>query len=280
MSNLGPLTTAYQAQGTGCHSIHMGSSLGGIWLQHGTISGCFPSNYRSYDGYYYSPGVCPEGYTYACTGAAMSGTSSASVATCCPSGYVCSREDHSDPNACQSTMVSPNSYMVDLLSYSGGSPTKIGTTTASFGSGAIVFAKGLAVWRASNDAEWFASATLSSTTDENTIRTPLSVPTTTVNVQNATPTPAAETNNLSVGAKVGIGLGVSLGVLFFISTTLAAYIIGRRKGRRINKFAGSNTSGSEGKYGSGVPEEQFNEQRSMVEMSADREPAELMSLQR
>ncbi|KAI1464900.1 uncharacterized protein F4812DRAFT_144237 [Daldinia caldariorum] len=282
MTNLGPLTTAYQPQGTGCHSIHVGSTTDGVWLQYGTTSGCLPSNFRRYDGYYYSPGVCPEGYTYACTAGVALGTSSATVATCCPSGYTCSRAGPSDPNACRSTMLSPTAFIVDVLSYSGDFITSIGTSSTFCDSGREVFAKGLAVWRASNDAEWPVPTTVNlhiTTSAENTSRTTPSIAATTsetAEAPNTTTELTGKSDNLSNGAKIVIAVGVLFGVLLFVGAILAAYRIGKKKG----KLPRSLGSDNERRYEFETREERFKQERSVVEMNSVREPVELMSLQR
>ncbi|KAI1459191.1 hypothetical protein F4805DRAFT_421830 [Annulohypoxylon moriforme] len=87
MSNLGPLTTTYSASGSNCDSIYL--TLTNEVLIYGTpdsaLSSCYPTNFVQYDGNYYSPGICPSGYSYACTaGLGNSGT----AATCCPT-YAC-----------------------------------------------------------------------------------------------------------------------------------------------------------------------------------------------
>ncbi|KAI1654339.1 hypothetical protein F4813DRAFT_392844 [Daldinia decipiens] len=288
MSNLGPLTTAYQPYGTGCQTIHLGLSTGASWLQQGTISGCLPSNFQPEPSYYYSPGVCPQGYTYACTAGVIDGTSVATAATCCPSNFVCMSSRGSDtPNACVSTMPSANFYVVDVLSYLTHSPTFINTTSIFYDAGNIVQAKGPIVRRAEDDTKWPQPTPPSTSTTGTTYQTITNMPAGTDKISTVTrpnssgyytaSIQTARANSLSVGAKVGIGLGVSLGVLFFLGSVSAAYIIGMRKGRSTTIEIGSKASSSEADTNTTGPGYELDEQRRALEMASYREPVELMS---
>ncbi|KAI0848733.1 hypothetical protein F5Y00DRAFT_262204 [Daldinia vernicosa] len=286
MSNLGALTTAYQPDRTDCQSIHLGSTTDGEFLQQGTISGCLPSNFQPENNYYYSPGVCPQGYTYACTADVVSRTPDATAATCCPgnSNFVCRPRVAGDPNACESTLTSAALFAVDVFTYISHTPSKIGTTNVFYDAGAVVLAKGPIVWRAAKDVEWPISTSFNLTTTGSTSEAVTSMPSATASMpiatssQNlehsviSTPTTEAssdihESNNLSIGAKVGIGLGVSLGVLFFLGITVVAYIIGKRKGHNADK----------GCQDPQAPKYELDEQRRVLEMATYREPVELMS---
>lgn len=84
MTNLGPLTTTYTPTGTDCQSSFIGANNDNQWFQYGqptSTGACFPNSFEPFEGYYYSPGVCPSGYTPACS--AGVGTST-TQATCCP----------------------------------------------------------------------------------------------------------------------------------------------------------------------------------------------------
>ncbi|KAI0116211.1 hypothetical protein F4776DRAFT_314475 [Hypoxylon sp. NC0597] len=297
MANLGALTTTYTPSGTGCQSIHIGTTNGITWIQQGTISDCFPSNFKPQDGYYYSPGICMQSYSYAREVNVGGGLSSITAATCCPSGFV-SRPDRStgDPNACLSGLTSDSSYVVDVITYVDGSPTKIGTTAVLCRSGDLVFAKGLVVWRASNDIEWPNPISMSSTTTIDTLTSPSSTPIATASMPVATgadnsidtgtatfthttsPTSDIQnTSNLSAGAKAGIGLGVSFGSLLFLGVVAGVYLASRRKDRdtKDDPTLIHNAAGESHFYK--MPSYELDEQRRTLEMSAQREPAELMS---
>jgi hypothetical protein len=91
VTNLGPLTATYSPSGANCNSIFQTNP--GNALLYGTTDAstlsCFPTNFNPYDGYYYSPGICPSGYDYACrAGVGGGGT----AATCCPT-YVMVRKE-------------------------------------------------------------------------------------------------------------------------------------------------------------------------------------------
>ncbi|KAF2149650.1 hypothetical protein K461DRAFT_50023 [Myriangium duriaei CBS 260.36] len=87
MTNLGPLTTAFTAsscpESTGMNIVGCGQSCiywaaGGL-LTSGSHSECYPSSYTP-QAHFYSPGICPSGYTVACSSTAKAET----IATCCP----------------------------------------------------------------------------------------------------------------------------------------------------------------------------------------------------
>ncbi|KAN0079616.1 hypothetical protein V8E54_004830 [Elaphomyces granulatus] len=52
-------------------------------------SDCFPSGWGPATTAYFSPGVCPLGYSIACSNYNSIGTLTETIATCCPSGYGC-----------------------------------------------------------------------------------------------------------------------------------------------------------------------------------------------
>lgn len=70
MTNLGPLTTVFTPSGPDCTSSFIGLLTDNKWLQYGVggaaSSACLPSSFTPFESYYYSPGVCPSGYTSAC----------------------------------------------------------------------------------------------------------------------------------------------------------------------------------------------------------------------
>ena len=49
-----------------------------------TTRGCMPDNFQFSSTNYYSPGICPVGYTTACRHSNVAGTISETVVTCCP----------------------------------------------------------------------------------------------------------------------------------------------------------------------------------------------------
>ncbi|KAJ3565997.1 hypothetical protein NPX13_g7299 [Xylaria arbuscula] len=165
MTNLGPLTTTYTPiSSERCSSIYLATDSEGFWLERGdTSESCFPTNFTPIEGYYYSPGICQPGYTYACTSGLGSGRT---AATCCPS------RESDDNAACQSVLKSDSSYIGVVISYPDGVPTTIGTTTTLIGADETVYAIGVPVRRAATDVQWnIASTSLSSNTRTQTEET-------------------------------------------------------------------------------------------------------------
>ncbi|KAN0075868.1 hypothetical protein V8E54_007138 [Elaphomyces granulatus] len=55
-----------------------------------SYSGCLPPSYRGSEFTFYYPGICPSGYTSACTSVKSLGTYTVTVQICCPtSGFQC-----------------------------------------------------------------------------------------------------------------------------------------------------------------------------------------------
>lgn len=88
MAYLGPLTTTFTPadESTCLTSFFYGTNSRGSWLQLGTTdtSSCLPTRFDRTASFYYSPGICPSGYNYACTLASSSNNSPMTIATCCP----------------------------------------------------------------------------------------------------------------------------------------------------------------------------------------------------
>ncbi|KAI1377988.1 hypothetical protein F4677DRAFT_32095 [Hypoxylon crocopeplum] len=301
MANLGPLTTTFVPSGTGCQSIHLGTNAGVYWLQYGTGDECVPSDYSALEGYYYSPGICPQGYTYACRAGVGPTSSSITAATCCPSEYACQTRVQTDPNACKSIMASDSSYVVDVFSEIDTWSSNLGTTTTFYQSGAPVYARGFVVLRDANDVEWFTSTAMSTITTTSTpiAATSASTPGASVNTAGAV-TPAASnmdssgssmvsaqtdspssttvytTSSLSTGAKLGLGLGVPFGILVVVGAVAVAYLLGRRKGHSAHESPGPSAIISQGEAIPRKPKYELHGQSKILEMSSLREPVELM----
>lgn len=94
MASIGALTTTFTApascaSSTGINIVGCGS--GCVWWAEGPLDApdCYPSSYNPSLSHYYSPGVCPSGYTPACTSKNTAGRVTETVQTCCPTalGY-------------------------------------------------------------------------------------------------------------------------------------------------------------------------------------------------
>ncbi|KAI8953090.1 hypothetical protein F4801DRAFT_576812 [Xylaria longipes] len=190
LTNLGPLTTTYTAiVGIPCLFMDLATDPEGFWLERANkFEDCFPPNFTPLNGYCYSPGICQDGYTYACATAV--GGSGTTATTCCTryvgqgqrAGIEGSRQDDfqymgegqwlhfrstlsgDDNNACQSILRSDSSYIGDVIAYPDGLSTVIGTTTTLISAGEIVYAIGVPVRRAAHDAEWSIPSTNIETT--------------------------------------------------------------------------------------------------------------------
>ncbi|KAI1352027.1 hypothetical protein F5Y01DRAFT_314275 [Xylaria sp. FL0043] len=302
MTNLGPLTTTYTAiTSKSCQSIHLATDSDGFWLERGDVSeGCFPPNFTPLAGYYYSPGICQPGYTYACITTSGLGFGT-SAATCCPSGFSCRRSRADDDNAaCQSTLRSDSSYIGDLIAYPDGDLSVIGTTTALIRAGEPVYAEGIPVRRAASDPRWIITSTNSDSTQTETGTLPTSISSTTTSLSSTSSTTNTSASSfssrisaeptttftaqagLSTGAKAAIGVGATLGFLLLLAAIAVIYYIGKRRGRASTPSLGSqgsqevatimekHSSRHISGYASGT-------QPRAQEMSAEREPAELTS---
>jgi hypothetical protein len=69
------------------YTTSISNSLEGWYLSQGPTNWrtCFPSGYEATTDFYYSPGVCPSGYSIAKSSVLSIGVSSETRATCCPS---------------------------------------------------------------------------------------------------------------------------------------------------------------------------------------------------
>lgn len=98
MSNAGPLTTTFTAPS----SCATATGLYQIWPESdryyyeqgplGSRAECFPSGYNASPSQHYSPGLCPSGYTPACSSTdVISGKTTETAYTCCPTAaaYTC-----------------------------------------------------------------------------------------------------------------------------------------------------------------------------------------------
>lgn len=91
MANAGPLTTTFTAPA----SCTTATGLYQIWASNtfhfeqgplASMADCFPSGYdAAATSQYYSPGICPSGYTTACSSTdVLSAAVTETAYTCCP----------------------------------------------------------------------------------------------------------------------------------------------------------------------------------------------------
>ncbi|CAK7223355.1 hypothetical protein SBRCBS47491_005180 [Sporothrix bragantina] len=206
-----------------------------------STSDCFPPGWSDASTAYYSPGICPSGYTEAC----QSVVNSETRATCCPVGYQCQTETNwpwysTDP--CTFVMSTQQTFVYTTSII--GKGNVVSTVTAAEGLNAF----GLQIRYQSTD---FASSTSSSSFTSSTPKA--TGQTTGSGSSGPSPTGGSSggssntSSGLSSGAKAGIGIGVALGALAFIGVALFLFI---RK-RRAAAAASAAGGGSGGASGSG-----------------------------
>lgn len=264
-ANLGALTTTFTPSFGDCFSsIFYGTNSIGDWLQLGvpiTTSSCLPENFGRDASLYYSPGICPSGYSYACTRATTSDANDITIATCCPSGYYCQTSiEQSQIFACLSSFPSAATLTVSSFYYIGPGSVDSDTTTVTVTSGETVRGYGPIVRRASSDPSW--TNVLPATTGSS-IASASASPGSAATGAAATAI-GGSSSGLSTGAKAGIGVGVSMGVILIAAACAVGFIFGKRANRRSSADeaaqAGRPKAGGE-LFGSPVQELSANQTR-------------------
>ncbi|KAK3683682.1 hypothetical protein B0T22DRAFT_256677 [Podospora appendiculata] len=256
MTLLGALTTTFQAPSS-CSTA--APQIYQIWTnsQSNYVQGplfpsqsdCFPSGYDASPGSYYSPGVCPRGYTSACTRtAATEDTGTETAVVCCPGGpvsYTCIGSDTLAPLGCTTSWKDAKA-VIGVTVISDGSSVRSTTVTETEGGFA---AYGIQVRFRETDAgppvtkaDFLPSQTQSSTFSTATL-TATTTPTNTAQsttIATIVP-PAASTDSqaqtksdgVSTGAAIGIGVGSAIAALLATcSIGTFFYLRWRRKRRR------------------------------------------------
>ncbi|KAI4867926.1 hypothetical protein F4820DRAFT_411746 [Hypoxylon rubiginosum] len=239
MTNLGPLTTTFIPSGADCTSTFIGFVNDNAWVQYGVGGGassaCLPTSFRPFASYFYSPGICPSGYTSACQAqiSPSTGTLSDTEATCCPSSYSCHDDRGNDPFGCLSCFDGSKTFAVSTFFFStnsAGSTTRIeaGTTTLVVSSNCVrVYAPivhvapGDILITASTSIPTLTQATSQTSHDDFSIIAPTVPPIATGNAQPGS-------SGLSSGAAAGIGIGCGLGAVLVIGA-IVAILMRRRK---------------------------------------------------
>ncbi|PQE22761.1 transmembrane alpha-helix domain-containing protein [Rutstroemia sp. NJR-2017a BVV2] len=207
--------------------------------------------------YYYSPGVCPEGYATATTFTSSWGRldtilaigSDTTVALCCPSKFSYASDGH----ACVSTFASITSKLTYInpqldannqWTSTSASPPLI--TTAS-GDPYHIYGDGIPIMWQESDLKAFAEAATATSSTSTTISTSLSagLPAQTATTNTTTTLPkTTSAPTLSTGAKIAIGLVVPA-VVIAVVAVVAIWFIRKRK-RGINAGLGSGVDGEQG----------------------------------
>ncbi|KAF2149652.1 hypothetical protein K461DRAFT_271218 [Myriangium duriaei CBS 260.36] len=279
MANLGPLTTTF-TPGAGCsHStgLYAMISCGTTceWWVEGPLSlaipNCFPARYTQFLSHYYSPGICPSGYTVACTSTNEAASVSETVQTCCPTAlgydYGCVTPHNEYPwqysLACTvSLQPGVSMYTFPDITYMHGTDTVVSSTTrAEAGIGAY----GVEIRFQATD--FIATSTTGSTSANRPTETPPS----TSNVIPSTTTSTPDGQGLSTPAAIGTGVGVAIvGLLLF-----GLGLFFGRKSMRARKAA-TTLSGPGQKQGASLYQQS---PQAGVELNTQRRPQELCAEQ-
>ncbi|KAI2604595.1 hypothetical protein GGR54DRAFT_644408 [Hypoxylon sp. NC1633] len=243
MSNLGPLTTIFTPTGPDCTSSFIGLVDDNLWLQYGVGAAashaCLPTGFIPFESYFYSPGICPSGYTSACQAQSSpsTGTASQTEATCCPSAYSCRDNRGDDPFGCLSCFEGLKTFSVSTYYFhtnAAGSTTQIDAgTTIAVVSANCVRAYGPVVRVAPGD---IFITTTASTTSTSSSSSPTSRTVSTVVALTAPPsvgdeqgTESSPSGGLSAGAAAGIGTGCGLGAILLTGAAVLLWLRRRKR---------------------------------------------------
>ncbi|KAK7977040.1 hypothetical protein PG996_003112 [Apiospora saccharicola] len=295
-TSIGSLTAPFTPTVTSCSTWFLGqshkhSSTNHTWLQLGTVgpaaSNCFPSAYNWFNGYY-SPGVCPHGYEYACSAGIFE---TATVATCCPR---CQNRLITDLNACITNFAS-NTYLSIAVwtTMSDERSEFVSSTTFAQSQGERGWAHGVIVRRAGNDPTWpgdaGASATATATTKGKSVDSNPETPSSGSGTSGDGGGVSPNNGGLSSGAQIGIGVGIAVGSAFIGGSVVGAYLFGKRRTRNRKTEEARRMDGSQGSTSPTLEVTRYVEVagsndetigRHPRELPAHREPAELDAIAR
>ncbi|KAJ8127126.1 hypothetical protein O1611_g6514 [Lasiodiplodia mahajangana] len=255
--SLGPLTTTYEPPPSCTASFLTDFRPMDAWDIMGpleTRGDCFPRNYEDDAKKYYSPGICPAGYTVACADLALGpsgGPTLVTTATCCPMGFTCISEPYmgitGSTFVCNSRIQSFSGTQV-LLSSGSAWGTRIGSISAS--QNAIANAFGVQIQYRHED--FVSTSTIISTPSSlsssvasiTTSKVPSSIfPSESFSIPSSTPplTQPTDTetggkkpqNGLKTAAALGIGLGAGVIGTILIGGSIWAICARRYRARKL-----------------------------------------------
>ncbi|KAI2464605.1 hypothetical protein F4781DRAFT_412495 [Annulohypoxylon bovei var. microspora] len=233
MTNLGPLTTTF-TPAPECTAVISGI----VFTQTGTdgnttthkyhslgpsdTSSCYPPAFQTTSGFF-SPGICPSGWSSACGSVdVIGGSITETTATCCPLGYKCIQVPDVTETwstlSCSSSAISTLNVTVPDVSNQYSKVTQL--------SGIIINAAAVTVrWQQS---DFVASETSTSTT------TSLSSSTLRISTAaDSSPTNGGDNGDtgLSSNARIGIGIGTGLGSfgLILVGSVIGTWFWWRRR---------------------------------------------------
>ncbi|KUI58398.1 hypothetical protein VP1G_05636 [Cytospora mali] len=245
MSNAGPLTTTFTAPSscatvTGLYQIWPASSS--YYYEQGpllTRTDCYPSSYDASPSQYYSPGLCPSGYTAACSSTDVVSTTVTETAyTCCPTAadYTCADPANTLASS-QSSFLGCTSLFAQALvlanvtAISDGNTDLLRMMTASAGEG--LGANSIAVRFRSGDFDStlvaegsVASITASPTLASSSGTLAIPVPTSTSSSSDGS---ASKGRHVGVSTTQAIGIGIGSAAVALIAAGLAVFFIWLRR---------------------------------------------------
>ncbi|KAI1389120.1 uncharacterized protein F4822DRAFT_270263 [Hypoxylon trugodes] len=238
--SLGPLTTTFTplSDCTASSALYWVNTQSTFYWLHGKPlqSSCFPDSYSPYQNQYYSPGICPVGYTRACEFASTNseGSIEATRATCCPQGnYVCASTSSSYSYPWGPSLGCMSVYRVDTeTSFTTIEGTLAGGESAgdimSLRAPGTIMAYGVIIQNSG------ATATTSSSITSSTGSTSSGSAVASETGASASETDSNSDGNkssggLSAGAAAGIGIGAALGVLAIVGLIFWLFWSRRRK---------------------------------------------------
>ncbi|GAB1319344.1 Mid2 domain-containing protein [Madurella fahalii] len=229
-----------------------------------SAGGCFPDNYDIHIAdRYYSPGVCPVGYTPACSSSnTISSTLTETVVTCCPSLMACVTPQWSWESTLPCSRILEGSNQMTEMTYldpNNGRLSMIVSWTPLW-----YYGLGIQIRFQSTNADAQPGPT---------------GPTNNGNSGGGSPLESAgstQPEGLSSGAVAGIGIGVTLLVLLVIGGTIGVCVF-RRRARKRQQTLASPPPPSTAPYetdGQGLPASAVYK----TEIAGHQRPAELYPL--
>ncbi|KAK3320990.1 hypothetical protein B0T19DRAFT_254911 [Cercophora scortea] len=256
MTLLGALTTTFQAPSS-CATA--AAQIYQIWTssQYNYVQGplfpsqsdCFPSGYDASPSSYYSPGVCPRGYTSACTRtAATQDTDTETAVVCCPGGsisYTCVGSNTLASLGCMTSWEGAKGILTVTV-ISDGSSVRSATVTETEG---VLAAYGIQVRFRETDMgppvtkadfvpsqtqpSTFSTATLTAATTPTNTAQPTAIATIVPPAATTDSQAQTKSDGVSTGAAIGIGVGSAIAALLATcSIGTFFYLRWRRKRRR------------------------------------------------
>ncbi|KAK0119596.1 hypothetical protein ONS95_011036 [Cadophora gregata] len=235
---------------------------------------CLPPGWAA-TSQYFSPAVCPTGYSQACWVTSSLGANSETLATCCPSGFTCATL----PGVSYPTWL-PSLYSTQVCVGSGGQGSSIGTfavTKVTDGTTVVsnpVLLGGVNAYGVS--IRFKAEATAPTTGGSHSATGNPSATTTSAGASSPSTWMPNTESGLSTSAKAGIGAGAgAVGVTLL--AFLACFALRRRKRATVHVDEIQQYPDQPTMYGSGSgPSPEFSESKTInPEMGVGNEVGEL-----